>query len=75
METGQSYLEVYCAAEMRSHSWTALVAVLDITIAAVILKLPVLSVQMVSRNLSYFVSHLLCLAAVESTHLLNQTVY
>ena len=49
METGQSYLEVYCAVEMRSHYWTALVAVLDITIAAVIPKLPVLSVQMVSK--------------------------
>ena len=72
MEMGQSYLEVYYAMEMRSHYWTALVAVLEITIAAVI---PVLSVQTVSRNLSYFVSHLLCLAAVESTHLLNQTVY
>ena len=72
MEMGQSYLEVYCATEMRNHYWTALVAVLEITIAAVI---PVLSVQTVSRNLSYFVSHLLCLAAVESTHLLNQTVY
>ena len=72
METGQFYLEAYCAMEMRSHYWTALVAVLEITIAAVI---PVLSVQTVSRNLSYFVSHLLCLAAVESTHLLNQTVY
>jgi hypothetical protein len=46
MEMGQSYLEVYCAMEMRSHYWTALVAVLEITIAAVILKLLVLSVQM-----------------------------
>ena len=50
METGQSYLEVYCAMEMRSHYWTALVTVLEITIAAVILKLLVLSVQMVSKN-------------------------